>query len=211
MSKTSPDTPRHPRDLSDLDGLPSKKRERKLRDMRPMEIALSAEGPLVTRNQRLDEWLRTVNTSESGAPLSAYADTIAEIVRYALSAPLQSFEADTLIARTREILADLISCPTSPIDPDSEALERVEPYLTDLTTVCCAALGRYRLEVEKTPIPDTWLAALASVTEVTIRSYVSERRDWSVPLKRPKGSRWHVTVGSARKFLAHRNKEDRPS
>jgi hypothetical protein len=190
-------------DLSDLDDLPPEK-ERKLRDMRPMEIAVAAEGKLVERRMRIDGWLETVSMAASGAPLSRYADLTAQIVRYALRG---KGHADDVADHARAILADLISCPAAEVDPESDALERVDPYLSDLATVCCAALGRYRLEVQRKPIPDGWLAALANVTGGTIRAYVSGKRAWAVPLKRPHGEHALVTVSSATKFLAHRAEE----
>lgn len=193
-------------DLSDLDDLPPQK-ERKLRDMRPMEIAIAAEAQVLDRHMKLNAWLTTVSVSASGAPLSRYADLTAQTVRYALRGNHGSADVDEIAAHARAVLADLISCPAARIEADSDALERVDPYLTDLATVCCAALGRYRLEVQRKPIPDAWLAALANVTEGTIRSYVSEQRAWTVPLKRPAGERALVTVASATKFLAHRAEE----
>ena len=56
-----------PPDLSDLDRL-TPRRERKLRDMRPMEIALAAENAFLQRRMALDGWLETISVADSGAP-----------------------------------------------------------------------------------------------------------------------------------------------
>ena len=201
----STSTPSTPKDLSDLDDMPAQK-GRKLRDMRPMEIALAAEAALLERRMLLDGWLETVSVAPSGTPLSRYADIVAGVVRYALRG--SSENADEHARDARQILADIISCPAARVEPASDALERVDPYLSDLVTVCCAALGRYRLDVQRKPIPDSWLAALANVSQASIRSYVSEQRAWRVALKRPTNSeRALVTVASASKFLAHRAEE----
>jgi hypothetical protein len=172
-----------------------------------MEIALAAEHDLIARRMDIEACLETLSTSASGVPLSRYASDVADVVRYALRCDCDDPAA--AVDKARGILADMVSCPTAKVHPSETAtLERIDPYLSDLVTCCAAALGRYRLEVEEAPIPDTWLAALASVTQATIRSYVSEHRAWTVPLKRPRGERWRVTVASAKKFLAQRAEQD---
>lgn len=189
-----------PPDLSDLDRL-TPRRERKLRDMRPMEIALAAENAFLQRRMALDGWLETISVADSGAPLTRYADIVAKIVRYAHRGPEEGVTPSYIQEQAVAVLTDLLTCPIAPSVGD---LERIDPYLSDLVTVCCAALGRYRLEEEHKPIPDGWLAAMANVTTATIRSYISDHRDWAVQLKRPKGETWLVTVGTATRFLAHR-------
>jgi hypothetical protein len=208
---------------------------RKLRDLGgPAQVAQAAESQLVARRGALERLLTTrAETLPSGAPMSDYSARVLEIVRYAregagaCATPLHDVRRDAVL-----FCLDLLSCPASTetisiaetlasdlgsdvyLVTTQEALARGErilerirdPYMHELLVVCLATLCRYRIEVEDEPVPDGWLAALCSITPITIRTYLSKVRSWATPLKRPKGSHKKITASSARRFLEEQHR-----
>lgn len=174
---------------------------RRLREVRPWELGLSAERELLGVQRRVQGLLTMTDEVVAGEPVSAYARSLQAIVAYAQTG---AGDAQAMRAAALEVLSALYSAPVRVVPPTEESFAGLDPEEagSEAVLACAAALGRVRVLGDE-PVPDGWLAALASVSAETIRVYAYPRGR-AVELRRPEGRPRLVTAESARAFLVER-------
>lgn len=181
-------------------------RVRRLDEIRPLEVAKSIERALQKDRAKIDEWLAaTDEVDDEGMPLTKIGKAVKQMTSFAQGDDTaRPGEARTL---ARKILSDMLSNLIMQVDPDDPAIEKINPYMSELTVVAVATLGRARIELDKADVPDAWLAALLSLKTGSIRTYVCLDQKPGVHLERPKGESGLVTWASAKRILSKKDKE----
>lgn len=176
---------------------------RRLRELRPWELGLSSERELLGVQRRVQGLLTMTSEVVAGEPVSAYACSIRAIVAYAQTG---AGDAQAVLASALEVLSALYSAPVRVVSPVEDSFVGLDPEEagSEAVLACAAALGRGRV-LRDEPVPDGWLAALASVSAESIRVYTYARPSAQAPaLRRPEGRQRLVTAESARAFLSER-------
>lgn len=174
---------------------------RRLRELRPWELGLSAERELLGVRAQSKGLLEMTEHIVGGSPVTAYAAAIKQIVDYAQGG---IGDRATVERQALDVLSALHSSPIRVVPSTEEAFEALDPEESgsEAVVACAAALGRARVESDR-PVPDGWLAALASVAPGTIRVYTYARGVGAF-LTRPEGSSRTIDPKSARVFLVER-------
>ena len=175
---------------------------RRLKELRPWELGLSAERELLAVQRRVQALLTVTGTFVAGSPVTAYATAIQQITAYAQTGV---GDAEAARASALEVLSALYSSPVRPAAPTEAQFLAIDPEEagSEAVLACAAALGRARV-TRGEPVPDGWLAALANVSAPTIRVYAYGRGRGAPELARPEGEPRMVTAESARAFLVER-------
>lgn len=187
---------------------PKKKnsRVRRLDEIRPLEVGKTIERSLQNERKKIDEWLESSDElDEDGTPISKIAAAVKRLTAFAQGD--DTSRPGEARALSRKILSEMLSNFIMTVDPEDPALEKINPYLSELTVVCVAALGRACIELEKNDVPDAWLAALLSLKTGSIRTYVCLDQKPGIHLERPKNDRGKVTYASARRILGKKDRE----
>lgn len=182
-------------------------RVRRLDEIRPLEVGKIIERSLQSERKKIDEWLEAggEDVDEDGVPISKIAAAVKRLTAFAQGDDTsRPGEARDL---AREILSDMLSNLIMTVDPDDPAIEKINPYMSELTVICVATLGRACIELEKDDVPDAWLAALLSLKTGSIRTYVCLDQKPGIHLERPKNDRGKVTWASARRILGKKDRE----
>jgi hypothetical protein len=103
---------------------------------------------------------------------SRFVEMVREIVAYAQGSETDKTTVERAAKNAGLLLAMAQSSFFQRVEPGDPILERINPYASELSVICTAALGRYRLEVEKKDVPDAWFAALMSIKVESLRSYL---------------------------------------
>lgn len=181
-------------------------RIRRLDEVRPLEVAKTVERSLQRERAKIDEWLSaTAEVDEEGIPITKIAAAVKRLTAYAhgddTSRPAEARNM------ARKLISEMLSNLTTSVDTDDPAIERIDPYLSELMVICTAVLGRTRISVEKSDVPDAWLAALLSLKTGSIRTYVCLPDKPGIYLERPKGETGLITYESARRILNKKTRE----
>lgn len=182
---------------------------RRLRQLRPWELAVSAERDLLVSQRSIQQLSEMSSTVVGGTLVTHFAEVMHEIVAFAIdggSSCLQSLSLDEVKQSALDVLSVLYSSPVAPVEASEAVFENVDPEVvgSEAALACVAALGRIRV-LEGRPVPDSWLAALGSVSAATIRVYTyGPRSNEQTPLERPEGQSRAVMASSAKAFLRER-------
>lgn len=182
------------------------RRVRRLHEVRPLEVAKTLETALQRDRQKIDEWLsQSDKEDDEGTPLTRLGATIVRLTAYAQGD--DTTRPKEAVTQARKILADMLSNMIVSVSGADETLEKIDPYLSELTVICSAVLGRYRIEIEKLPVPDAWLAALCSIKTGSVRTYLCLPDKPTVFLERPSddGGRGLITYQTALNLLERRD------
>lgn len=158
---------------------------RPLADILPSDAATLCEEMFLSwihEYTRLFEFEKE-NPEEDGAK-TRFVRMVSELVTYAQGHLPEA--AERAHKNARLLLALAHSSFLNRVEPDDPALERINPYASELGVICSAALGRYRIEVEKRDVPDAWFAALMSIKVESVRSYLCRK---GATLERVRNSR----------------------
>lgn len=159
---------------------------RPLADILPSDAATLCEEMFLSwihEYTSLFEFKKSADEDSTGTK-TRFVAMVSEMVAYAQGHMPEAAERAQKNARL--LLAMAHSSFLNRVEPDDPTLERINPYASELGVICSAALGRYRLEVEKRDVPDAWFAALMSIKVESVRSYLCRE---GATLERARNSR----------------------